>query len=284
MTFTELEIQLPNEQQIVRGLRYGSGYQTNILCLHGWLDNANSFKALMPLLLDSNIVAVDLPGHGHSDHSAAPYSIANNAHTTLQIAQSLGWDEFHLIGHSMGGCIAPFATVASPASVKSLVLIDATGPQTETAEQLPKRMARFHREMANPELHKSRVFDNVDQAVESRLRANKMKSESAKQIVERQLVKSDDGYRWRFDRKLRTASARYYTESQVRAILEAITCPVQCLLGDQGYMVNHKHTDSRLQCIDKLQLQTLPGHHHFHMDTPDIVAPEINKFITALGN
>lgn len=282
MTFTELEIQLPNEQQIVRGLRYSSGNKTNILCLHGWLDNANSFRPLMPLLADSDIVAIDLPGHGYSDHLPAPYSIANNAHYALQVAQSLGWDEFHLIGHSMGGCIAPFAAVASPDHVKSLILIDATGPQTETAEKLPARMARFHREMANPGLHKSRVFDNIDQAVESRLRATKMKTESAQLIIERQLEKSDDGYRWRFDRTLRTASARYYTENQVQAILAAITCPVQCLLADEGYMVKYKHTDSRLQCIDKLHLQTLPGNHHLHMDSPEIVANEIKQFLSTL--
>ena len=284
MAFTELEIMLPNEQQMVRGLRYCSGSKNNILCLHGWLDNANSFRPVMPLLTDCDIVAIDLPGHGRSDHLPGPYTIANNAHYALQIAKSLGWEEFQLVGHSMGGCIAPFAAVASPDQVKSIIMIDATGPQTESPDQLPARMARFHREMANPNLHRSRTYDNIDQAIASRLRANTMKTESAKLIVERQLEKSANGYQWSFDRKLRVASAHYYTEPQVETILAAIPCPVQCILADQGYMLKHKHTDSRLQHINNLRLQTLPGHHHLHMDTPETVADSINEFLSTLSH
>ena len=38
------------------------------LALHGWLDNAASFEPIAPLLEQCHLVAVDLPGHGLSDH------------------------------------------------------------------------------------------------------------------------------------------------------------------------------------------------------------------------
>ena len=52
-----------------------------VIALHGWLDNAASFNALAPLLKDVYVIALDLPGHGHSDAMASPdhYTIARYA-------------------------------------------------------------------------------------------------------------------------------------------------------------------------------------------------------------
>ena len=279
MPFSNIEIPLANPKRVIRGLRHSSGTKHRVLCLHGWLDNANSFQPIMPLLLDCDIVAIDLPGHGHSDHFESPYSIANNAHHALQVASQLGWDSFHLIGHSLGGCIAPFCAVANPNAITGLTLIDAAGPQTETPEQLPARITRFHQDQISYLSHQSRIYDSIEQAVESRLRATKMAPASAHLIVERQLQETDNGYQWRFDQLLRAASANYYTENQVKTILAAVDCPVQCILADDGYILKRPDHEKRLACISKLHLTTLPGHHHLHMDTPEPVAHAINQFL-----
>lgn len=39
-----------------------------VIALHGWLDNANSFARLAPKLKGLRILALDMAGHGHSDH------------------------------------------------------------------------------------------------------------------------------------------------------------------------------------------------------------------------
>ena len=43
------------------------------LCLHGWLDNAASFIPLAPLLKPLDLVALDMAGHGHSQHRPTPW-------------------------------------------------------------------------------------------------------------------------------------------------------------------------------------------------------------------
>ena len=60
-----------------------------ILCLHGWMDNCRSFHYLAPSIVQhfiSNnnnqqqqrnveLVALDLPGHGHSSHKSLDVSV-----------------------------------------------------------------------------------------------------------------------------------------------------------------------------------------------------------------
>ena len=42
-----------------------------VIACHGWLDNAASFDFLAPLLSACHVVALDMPGHGLSDHKSA---------------------------------------------------------------------------------------------------------------------------------------------------------------------------------------------------------------------
>ncbi|MFM8353785.1 MAG: alpha/beta fold hydrolase, partial [Gammaproteobacteria bacterium] len=50
------------------GLRWGTRGGLPTLALHGWLDNANTFNRLAPLLPELDLVALDFAGHGASDH------------------------------------------------------------------------------------------------------------------------------------------------------------------------------------------------------------------------
>jgi pimeloyl-ACP methyl ester carboxylesterase len=50
---------------------WGEGNPVKVLCLHGWLDNSNSFNVLAPYLVEKGrgqfeVVAVDHVGHGYA--------------------------------------------------------------------------------------------------------------------------------------------------------------------------------------------------------------------------
>ncbi len=265
----------------IRGLHTGIGLPTKMLCLHGWLDNANSFVPMMPHIKNAEIVAIDLPGHGFSDHHCEgfPYTIASYAHKVLQVADALGWAEFTLAGHSLGGSIVPVCAIAGADRIQKLVMIDALGPLSESAEQLPKRLKRFHEDFNDPQKYRGRIYANVDKAVEARLLATKMQPSSAQLIVERQLVETEQGFKWRFDRQLRLASPAYYTESQVEQMLKAVQCPVLCIIAIDGYIVAREEMDSRLTMIKDKTVRKIPGFHHLHMDTPEPVAEAVNDFL-----
>jgi len=117
--------------------------ERTILCVHGWLDNAASFNLLAPALLEKGaakqVIALDFPGHGMSDHKsndAHPQLLAEYAYyvaeATKQIIPNTN-EKFTLIGHSMGAGVATIFAAAWPDKIDRLILLDGLGPQAQDA-------------------------------------------------------------------------------------------------------------------------------------------------------
>ncbi|HNL32158.1 MAG TPA: alpha/beta fold hydrolase, partial [Pseudomonadales bacterium] len=119
----ELEFDLGTLRIAAKG--WGEHDATPLLALHGWLDNAASFDRLAPLLPHLRLVALDMPGHGLSSHRPAGCRshIWDDLPELLQCADQLGWQRFHLLGHSRGAGIATLLAAAVPERVISLTLI-----------------------------------------------------------------------------------------------------------------------------------------------------------------
>uniref|UniRef100_A0ABK0LSH9 Serine hydrolase-like 2 n=1 Tax=Rattus norvegicus TaxID=10116 RepID=A0ABK0LSH9_RAT len=86
------------------------GLQKNppVLCLHGWLDNANSFDKLIPFLpKDFCYVAMDFGGHGLSTHYSPglPYYHHNFVSEVRRVVSAFKWTRLSLLGHSFGGVV-----------------------------------------------------------------------------------------------------------------------------------------------------------------------------------
>ncbi|SLN54603.1 Fluoroacetate dehalogenase [Roseovarius litorisediminis] len=85
---------------------FGSGPE-NVLVLHSWIDNAGSFDNVKPYL-DPDVytyVFADLRGYGGSSTIKGEYTSSEAASDALNLADHLGWNRFHVIGHSQSGMI-----------------------------------------------------------------------------------------------------------------------------------------------------------------------------------
>jgi len=250
-----------------------------VLCMHGWLDNANSFVPMMPYLPDMDLVAIDLPGHGYSSHQSGQYNTLDAAVQCLEVATQLGWDTFHVVGHSLGGTLALMMAVAAPQRVLSCTSIDSAGPISGRPDQFSTRLKKAADDRAHPKRYTSRSFSSRDEAVDSRLKAAKMQRVSAELIIRRQLVETDSGLMWRFDPALRNSSLAYMDEAHVEEGLAAIECPAHVVVASDGFIIKREETAARLGRIKQLEITELPGFHHIHMDTPEPVAAAINRFL-----
>ena len=69
------------------------------------------------------VLAFDNRGAGRTDKPDTPYSIEMMAYDTAGLMQTLGIEQAHLLGISMGGRIALALALRHPESVKKLVLV-----------------------------------------------------------------------------------------------------------------------------------------------------------------
>ncbi|NXT83450.1 SEHL2 protein, partial [Zapornia atra] len=126
--FSELKFPVPWGHVAAKAWGPSEGYP--VLCLHGWLDNANTFDKLIPLLpRDCYYVAMDFSGHGLSSHRPAgsPYYFLDYVSEVRRVVAALQWRQFTLIGHSMGGSVAGMFCFLYPEMVDRLILLETLG-------------------------------------------------------------------------------------------------------------------------------------------------------------
>jgi pimeloyl-ACP methyl ester carboxylesterase len=84
--------------------RFGSG-RRKVIALHGWFGDQTTFDPMRDALSgdDFTYVFPAYRGYGMSRHLTGDYSMKEIAADVLALADTLGWQRFSLIGHSMGG-------------------------------------------------------------------------------------------------------------------------------------------------------------------------------------
>lgn len=87
-------------------LEAGSG-DTVIVLLHGWPQDADEWRRVMPRLAARHrVIAVDLPGVGGSTSPLRDFSKAAMARELRRFVLSLGARRVMLVGHDIGGMVA----------------------------------------------------------------------------------------------------------------------------------------------------------------------------------
>lgn len=255
-----------------------------LLALHGWQDNAATFDRLAPLLSGYHIVAMDFAGHGFSDWRAEGmrYHTLDYVDDVLAVVNQLGWERFALMGHSMGAGIGSLFAGALPERISRFVMIDGFGPYPGSAAEAPGILRDALLEWQAYEPREDRVFASREMAVTARQRGfTPLSAQAAGILCSRSLKAVAGGFAWTMDRRIRHHSSLRLTEPQVLAFLAAITAPVQVIRASQGFPFDPVVFDTRLAALHQLELQTVPGGHHLHLDeSPAEVAAVINLFLS----
>ena len=107
------------------GLAWGDG-DPELVLVHGGAQNAHTFDTVA-IALQRPLLALDLPGHGHSDASPYPPSaIASHALDLERAIEQLVARAVPLVGMSLGGLCSIVVASRRRDLVASLVLIDIT--------------------------------------------------------------------------------------------------------------------------------------------------------------
>jgi pimeloyl-ACP methyl ester carboxylesterase len=161
-----------------------------VVLLHGGAQNAHTWDTVA-LALNRPLVAVDLPGHGHSGHRADHvYWPADNAVAIEKAVRALAPDAALVVGMSLGGLTALALADRAPELVRQLVLVDVTpGVNREKSTAI----ANF---IDGPEF-----FESFEEILERTVAFNPTRSESSlrRGILHNAIETSDGRWRWRYD-------------------------------------------------------------------------------------
>jgi len=274
----DIDLELPHLRLAAR--EWGSEEGEPVLALHGWLDNAASFDRLAPLLPALHLVALDLAGHGRSQHRppGVCYHFVDWVPEIAAAADALGWSEFSLIGHSMGAGISSLMPAIFLERVKRVVLLEGAGPLAANSDKAPAQLASALADEGKIGDSRSRVFPDIEAAIGARARDTELDRESARLLVERGSEAAGGGIRFTYDPRLKTRSRLRFTEDHVLAFLSAISCPVLAVRALQGWPFPEDIVMPRLAVIPDLERTEVEGGHHVHLTHPERVAPPIKEF------
>jgi pimeloyl-ACP methyl ester carboxylesterase len=97
-----------------------------MLFLHGLGSCADDWSWQTPVFeRDHRLLLVDLPGHYRSALPAGPVTIEGMADEVAELLAHLGERPVHVVGLSLGGCVALALALRAPARVRSLTLVNA---------------------------------------------------------------------------------------------------------------------------------------------------------------
>ena len=153
-----------------------------LVLLHGGSQNAHTWDTVA-MALDRPLVAIDLPGHGHSDGPGdspeGQLDVSGNAVDVAAAIRRLAPAAQAVIGMSLGGLTAIALTAEAPELVRKLVLVDVlpgikaqraqhitdfvTGPPSfASLDELLERTARFNPSRSRSSLRRG-ILHNAEQ-------------------------------------------------------------------------------------------------------------------------
>jgi pimeloyl-ACP methyl ester carboxylesterase len=195
-----------------------------LVLLHGGAQNAHTWDTVA-LALDLPLLAIDLPGHGHSDGGRnGSLDVDANAEDIATVIRELAPDARAVVGMSLGGITTLSLAAQAPELVRAVVLVDVTpGVNNEKA-------AAIHAFIAGPE-----SFDSFDDLLARTIEFNPTRTESSlrRGILHNAEQREDGSWVWRYARFRAEESAPPDVESFGRRweTISALTVPLLLVRG-----------------------------------------------------
>jgi pimeloyl-ACP methyl ester carboxylesterase len=189
--------------------------------VHGGAQNAHTFDTVA-LALQRPLLALDLPGHGHSDPS--PYgssAIAMHARDLARAIEQLAAGPVALVGMSLGGLCSILVASERPDLVRCLVLIDITpGVNSDKA----RHITNF--------VNGPATFDNFDELLARTIEHNPTRSVSSlrRGILHNAVQRADGTWVWRHQQHSPT-TLEAPPVADLWATVATLTMPVTLLRG-----------------------------------------------------
>lgn len=246
-----------------------------------------SFSYLAPQLEGMHIIALDLMGHGLSGHKprGTGYQIWEAALSIVVVAQQLGWQQYSLLGHSLGAILSVMVASICPKQIERVMLIDGLIPIPKLPEEFPAQLQQAMLGLAKS-LHKPQqdvIYPSLEAMIERRQQGYMpLTYEAAKLLMKRGAKAVAGGYCWSSDSQLMISSAIPLTEDAAWSYAEQRSCPIHLIVASRGILATNPRFMKRLSTLSKCQFSTVEGGHHLHLESEQAakeIAYYFNQFM-----
>jgi pimeloyl-ACP methyl ester carboxylesterase len=245
--------------------------------LHGGAQNAHTWDTVA-LALDAPLVAVDLPGHGHSDHRTdGPFSPRDNARDVAVAIRELAAEARVVVGMSLGGLTAIALTTHAPDLVRRVVLVDVT-PGVDRDKAAP--IAQF---INGPD-----SFESFDEILARTIEFNPTRSESSlrRGVLHNAIPRDDGRWVWRYQRPRVVEGTEMEIPADFATLwddLGAVTVPLMLVRGGgPGSVVDDADVAELLRRQPRARVEVVEGAgHSIQGDRPLELAALLADFVDA---
>jgi pimeloyl-ACP methyl ester carboxylesterase len=256
----------------VSALVWGSS-PPEVVLLHGGAQNAHTWDTVA-LAVGRPLVAIDLPGHGHSgwrdDHDYWPSTLADDVAVAMR---ELAPDAAMVVGMSLGGLTAWCLAAQHPELVRRLVVVDVT-PGTDEVKAEPIRAF-----VSGPER-----FESFDEILERTVQYNPTRSLSSlrRGVLHNARELPDGGWTWRYDPMRNWSESKGMPSfSPLWAAVDAVDAPLLLVRGGTSAVVGDEDVEELLHRRPAATVVTVEGAgHSIQGDKPLELARVLQDFLT----
>ena len=233
---------------------WGDPSLPGLVLIHGGAAHSGWWDHIAPQLHSHRVVAVDLTGHGDSDHRDG-YDMKVWAREVVAAAAAEGLERPVVLGHSLGGWVALTVGVEHPDAVSAVAVIDSPIDRQPPEDEKLRDRQRPHRPYAS-----------ADEAV-ARFRTVPAQDVLLPYVLDhvaRESLRHDsDGWRWKFDPKF------WGTRPLLTQLLPQLRTPVALFRCEQGLVSRAMATEMAALVAGRLPVVDIPdAGHHPMLDRP----------------
>jgi pimeloyl-ACP methyl ester carboxylesterase len=242
--------------------------------MHGGGQNANTWDSVA-MALGRPLVAVDLPGHGHSDwRDDHDYGAVANAESVAGAIDELAPNARLVMGMSLGGLTLISLAARRPDLVRRAVIVDVTPNVAVRVAAMTTGQRGSAALTEGPSTFGS--FEEMLRVASAALPGRPM--ESLRPGVRHNARRLPDGrWGWRYDRSL-TSGAAGRDHGSLWAV--AITAPTMLVRGSRSVHVRDEDVAEFRTRQPSLRVEMVEGAgHSVQSDKPLLLAALVNDFI-----
>ncbi|MCF2949006.1 alpha/beta fold hydrolase [Paraglaciecola aquimarina] len=228
-----------------------------LLLIHGLFGSLDNLSALRRLFsTDFQILSIDLPDHGQSDHSES-FSFEHCASVTGQLLDSLKISSITVIGHSLGGKVAMQLALSRPKLVNKLVVLDIAPVKYEPRHD--EVISGLNSVILSKLENRKQADENLQKSIEE---------PSTRQFLLKSLYKDqNEQWKWRFNLHLLQRDYQNLSAAIVSKI--PFTKPVLFIKGGNSNYLLAEHKPEIIKLFPNSQLKIIGNTGHWlHAEKP----------------